>query len=555
MRRVVRMIAVCSLFVVASGVSWAEAQKSQVVVTEAASAGADGTRVGSAGTPELSKEFGTLKRISMEFEGANLKDVLKTFSQQTGINVIAGGDLGDQPVTLYLEDVTSIDALDQILRASNLVYERPAGSEIYIVKPKTDGQTGPATITRVYRLRFARVSRSVLARAAATFGAKTPLEASLGQGSSGGSSGGGSAGGGAQSSSGGSGGSDSGGGGGASGKTTVGIDEIIQELVTSAGVVIVDGRTNSLIVTDVPENFPRIEGALAALDVRTAQILVDAELIETNTTKLKELGIKWGTGASGDLVTFTPTSRKTRFPFGSLGEGIAPSGPTPFTASTLDASLFKGVLEALESDNDTKILARPRVLTLDNESAIIRLTSDEAIGFSSSSQSTTGTETSTPERTTTGIVLVVTPQVNEQGYITMVVEPSVTKTVASKVAAPTGQSTPRDPKTRSSRTLVRIKTGETLVVGGLIDQTEDQTRRNVPVLSGIPFVGEAFKHTEVNHAASELIVFVTPRILDEPGTGSKGPAMALSSLGMREQEAPGSRQETIEQRLNTFEEH
>ena len=147
-----------------------------------------------------------------------------------------------------------------------------------------------------------------------------------------------------------------------------------------------------------------------------------------------------------------------------------------------------------------------------------------------------------------------TPQANEQGYITMVVEPSVTKTVASKISAPTGQSTPRDPKTRSSRTLVRIKTGETLVVGGLIDRTEDQTRRSVPVLSGIPFVGEAFKHAETKHDASELIVFVTPRILDESGTG-KGPAMALSSLGMREQEAPGSRQETIEQRLNTFEAH
>src|SRR3990167_1953933 len=99
----------------------------------------------------------------------------------------------------------------------------------------------------------------------------------------------------------------------------------------------------------------------------------------------------------------------------------------------------------------------------------------------------TGTTTSEPERTITGVVLVVTPQVNEEGYITMLVEPSVAKTVASKISPPSGQATPRDPKTRSSRTLVRIRNGDTLVVGGLIDRSEAESERRVPVLSGIPF--------------------------------------------------------------------
>lgn len=485
-------------------------------------------------------------RVSMEFQDANLKDVFKVFSQKTGINVIAGGKLGDQPVTLYLEDVTVMDALDQILHASQLTYERPAGSDIYIVKPKTAAEGKTATITRIYRIKYARVSKSVLAKAAAAFGARTPFEAEKASGSS--KSGGSGGGGGSGSSAGGS------GAVGGSG-ITVGIDEVVETLLTEEGSVTVDGRTNSLIVTDVPENFPRIEAALVALDTRTPQILVDAELIETSLSKLKDLGVEWGTGSEGELITLTPGSRTTRFPWSALGtiqDNLVPSSSSRFSATTLSAASFKGILQAIESNTDTKILARPKVLTLDNESAIIRLTADEAIGFSSSSQATTGTTTSEPERTTTGVVLVVTPQVNEDGYITMVIEPSVTKTVASRVTAPSGQATPRDPKTRSSRTLVRIKSGETLVVGGLIDRSDEDIVQRVPVLSGIPFLGEAFKNNEVSKTATELIVFVTPRILDEP-TASQMAFDSQGPLGAREQEAPGARAESMEQTLNTLE--
>ncbi|MDP3704065.1 MAG: hypothetical protein Q8R78_06720, partial [Candidatus Omnitrophota bacterium] len=108
--------------------------------------------------------LGAPARVSMEFESASLKNVLKTFSQQTGINVIASGSIAEQPITLYLEDVTVMDAFDQILSSGNLTYERPLGSEIYIVKPKPPQEQAARTITRIYRIRYARVSSSVLAR-------------------------------------------------------------------------------------------------------------------------------------------------------------------------------------------------------------------------------------------------------------------------------------------------------------------------------------------------------------------------------------------------------
>jgi len=470
-------------------------------------------------------------RLSMEFQDANLKDVLKIFSQQSGINIIATADIGDQPVTLYLEQVTVLDALDQILRAGNLTYDRAPGSDIYLVKPKEADEVA-LTETRVYRLRYGRVSKSNLAKAAAAFGASTPFEAVL-EGEEGTSQ------------------------SGAGGDTEdVGIDVVLRSLLTDRGSMTVDGRTNSLVITDIPANFPRLEGALAALDVRTPQIMIDAELIETSLNKLKDLGVEWGTGSEGTVFQLTPAKRTTRMPFSTLWghEGAEPiaTGTPGLTLGSLDTSQAIAALQMLQNDTESKILARPKVLTLDNESAIIRLTTEQAVGFQSTSQTGTGSVTAEPERMTTGIVMVVTPQVNEDGFITMLVEPSVTKTVAAQITAPSGQSTPVDPKTRSSRTLVRIRSGDTLVVGGLIDRSEKESLRRVPILADIPFVGEAFKNEEIDDAASELIVFVTPRILEE-GEAPQVAAAGQGPLGPREQEPSGARQESIEETLNELE--
>jgi len=451
--------------------------------------------------------------LSMEFEDANLKDVLKTFSQQTGINVIASEDIGDRTLTLYLDEVTVLDALDQILAASHLTYERPPGSDIYVVRAKPAADPSKvATLTRVYRLRYARVSTSKLAKAVEAFGSITPFEAqkltaALGDVGGGGAGGGGGVAGGA---------GGGGGGGGVGGEEEVGIDKVIEELLTDHGNVTVDERTNSLVVTDVPENFPRIEVALSALDIRTTQVLIEAEILETTLTKVKNLGVKWGS-SSGVLTTFTPPSRTTAFPW-NIDNLFGNPGRTKssVTVGTINSAQAAAVLEALERDGDTKILARPKILTLDHESAVIRLTTQQAIGIESVTVSESGNVIQTPERSTTGVLLVVTPQVNEGGYVTLLVEPSVTGVVTSQIS-----STIVDPKTRSARSLVRIRQGETLVMGGLIDRTEKDTKQRVPVLSGVPLIGGAFKHKAVDETATELIVFVTPHVLPESPSGSQ----------------------------------
>ena len=470
-------------------------------------------------------------RVSMEFQGAKLSDVLKTFSKQAGLNIITDASVASRQITIYLEDVLPLDALNQILASGNMTYERPVGSDIYIVKPKSPQAAGPKTITRVYRLRYARVSDSIFSRSAAALNAITTVEAKAAQ---------------------------------LAEKPPLptlekagmGIDLAIKKLLTEQGSLVTDPRTNTLIITDAPENFPKIEAALAALDVRAAQVMVDAELIETTVTKLKDLGVEWGTGSEGDLVNFTMGSRSTRFPFGFFGEDVAPTvaagDSLNLSTSTLSFTNATAVLQALESDGDSKVLARPKVLTMDNESALIRLTTEETIGFQTTTGENSGTTQSQPERVTTGIMLGVTPQVNDGGFITMTVEPSLTKTVAAKIIPPSGQGTTRDTKTRGAHTVVRIRSGDTLVLGGLIDRAEDHSLRKVPILSGIPVLGEAFKNDELSNSASELIVFVTPRILGDPTENQV--ASTSQPMTAREQEpGPASRQDLIEQTLNRLE--
>jgi len=446
-------------------------------------------------------------RVSMEFQNVALKEILKAFSLQTGLNIIAAGDVGEDTMTLYLEDVTILDALDRILRAGDLTYDHPAGSDIFVVKRMPEQGN---TITRIYRLKYARVSKALLTQSISAFGAVTPFEAavstSLATGSATPTS--------------------SGTSNGAGEGPTSGVDAIIYRLLTDQGSVVVDERTNSLIVTDVPENFPRIEAAIVALDTRTPQILVDVELVETVVGKTKDLGVEWSNTDSGDLLQLNPGWRTTKFPLSFLGGAgnvtVDPStdanngglvAAPSFIYGTLSAESAVGVLQAIESDTNTKVLARPKVMTLDNESAIVRLSTNQAISFENTTDSD-GNVTSEAVRETTGIVMAVTPQVNSDGFITMLVEPSITKTVTAEVAPPDG-SRIVDPKTRSTRTLVRIQDGSTLVIGGLIDRSDDTTVRRVPILGRIPIIGKAFENTEVNNTSSELIVFVTPSIMKE----------------------------------------
>ena len=262
-------------------------------------------------------------------------------------------------------------------------------------------------------------------------------------------------------------------------------------------------------------------------------------------------------GHAGRVSHFDAGFPHHTVPFNIFGEGIHPTNPAAtshFSVSTLSAESAAASLQALESDTNTKILARPKVLTLDNERAVIKSVVNQAIGFLTTTTGTQGqTQTAQAERHPTGLILVVTPQVNENRRITLLVEPSVTKVVTSTLTPPSNLgNTVLDPKTRSARAIVRIKEGQTLVLGGLIDNSNEETEKRVPIISSIPLIGAAFRDKEVTRSDTELIVFLTPRILED----ADGMAAIASQPSMlREQEllSSGVQEDAIEHSLDSLE--
>ncbi len=446
--------------------------------------------------------------VSMNFDGAQLRDVLKILSQQSGLNFVASEDVESKKVTVLLEDVPVGDALESIVRANSLRYERKPGSNVFEVSAAED--TSGGVQTRVFMLRYTRLSISPLdvGGQSAINDLLKPEEVSAITASAGGAG--------------------AAAGAGAAGAESTGtelalvaergVDKIVATLLSETGKVTVDIHTNSLIVTDAPAVLTKIEKVLEKIDVPTRQVMIECHLIEVSKTVLDDHGVDWG-GANGALLAFEGADRSTAFPFAesiftNSSELRAATRPkSAITMGTVSAENFSATLRFITSQSDSKILARPRVLTLNNEAANIRLVTSAAIARTSTitaSEGITTLQTGQASRTDVGISLRMTPQVNENRTITLFVEPSVT-TVAASTFFP---SDFLDPTTRSVRTMARVKDHETLVIGGLIDRNHSLTDKRIPGLGSIPFFGNAFAYKERGKADRELIIFITPHIVE-----------------------------------------
>ncbi len=448
--------------------------------------------------------------ISMDFQEAELEDILKLFSQQAGLNFIAGSQkVRDRKVTLYLDMVSVQDALDTIMSANNLTYEQEEDSKIFVVKEC--GKPEIETITKVFPLQYARVKGYEL-----TATGEVATESK-----------------------------------------EIGIKEIIETLLVKdaqgkiIGGATEDPRTNSLIITDVPSQFPKIEEAIKQLDIKLPQVMIEVEVIETSLDAIDKLGIEWGTQTEGELVTAAGAARTSTYPFTKPQEmrKVGPDGnPIDVYLGYISAMDLGGTLAMLAQDTNTKILARPRILTLNNESAEIKITADTAIAALQETSSAEGiaTQTQSAERVETGVTLKVTPQINTKKEITMFIEPSITNTKWSKYFS----GTYVDPQTRSAKTTVAVRDGETIVLGGLIDIEDTKIARKVPILGDIPLLGYLFRKQDNQVVDKELIIFITPHLLKE---GAATPELALEKKVIWEGEDSSLKEEAMEKILDQFE--
>lgn len=474
--------------------------------------------------------------VSMDFKDAKLNDVLKVFSQQSGLNFIASKDISDITVNLYLDRVQVKEALERILSANNLTYEIQPGSNVFVVKLIKPTQ---GLVTRVYPLKFATVQTSKLNK---TFSI-TPQTNSTETSSSTGST--------------------------TTTTTTTdekfGIAEAVRSVLSSdeKAKVIEEPRTNSLIVTDIPSQFPIIEQTIARLDVRVPEILIEVEMLDVSKGTADLLGAKWGSTP----VRFNGAQKDGLFPFNEdnaaddiiLADPGASELPTKselfedpqFRVSTLSFNGLAFTLQFLRTQTDTKNLARPRILTLNNETAEIKISTNEAIGSNQTTATSEGAaqQTTEAERVETGVFLTVTPQANvASGEITMAVQPRV---VQARTGGTFNNITFKDPEERGTKSVLRIRDGDTIIIGGLLRSDVQDVRTKVPGLSKIPILGAAFRHKDKNNSERELIVFLTPHILREDFASMK--KVSPSEQIVREQDVPQQRWNTISNELGAFE--
>ena len=289
-----------------------------------------------------------------------------------------------------------------------------------------------------------------------------------------------------------------------------------------------DKNSNALIITAPHDMFTSLKGIVQKLDIRRAQVLVEAVIAEVSLSTARELGVEWvidGTPNANNAVGFIN--------FGSLGgmveaatsinQGTVPSIPTGTTLGfgSMGSSVnFAAFLRALSSDSSTNILSTPSILTLDNADAEIVV--GENVPFISGEYTSAGGTAGsvnpfrTINREDVGLSLKVTPQINEGNAVQLEIEQEITNVIKGA----TGASDLTTSK-RRIKTTVLVEDQEIVVLGGLIDDSLIESRSKVPLLGDIPIIGALFRYDSVSKIKRNLMVFIKPVIIRDDATISQ----------------------------------
>ena len=292
-----------------------------------------------------------------------------------------------------------------------------------------------------------------------------------------------------------------------------------------------DEGTNSLIITADTDEMAALEAVIARLDIRRAQVLIEAIIVEMTVTEGQDLGLQWlfanDNGVYGSNIT---TDEARRQSLGQLGGALVPDdgseniGTREVAASlatipgttlgwgVVDESLTMTViLNALESQGNNNILSTPSLLTLDNEEAYITVGSEVPFVTGSYTNTGVGNGASNPfqtiERQSVGVTLKVTPQINEGNAVVMDIVQEVSTLAPSLIASDLITNE------RKIETMVLANDGNIVVLGGLVSDEVKDDSQGVPVLSSIPLLGRLFRSDSVTVTKQNLLVFIRPTII------------------------------------------
>ncbi|MDD2804591.1 MAG: secretin N-terminal domain-containing protein [Elusimicrobiales bacterium] len=458
----------------------------------------------------------------IRLKGAPLSTFLDVVSAQSKVNFIITEGLETKTITVFLRKTTVREALELLLRVKGLTYQRIGKSNTYVVQRRSADM--PNLITKIYTLNY--IPLIPITSVGEEIASITSQDVSSNQ----------------------QGGQQQGGGEekGGEKESAISIINIVRSVLSKKnGKLATDPRTNTLIITDVPEVFPQVEQIIAELDKKAPQILIEAQIVEINTDRMNELGIEWG-GSRGEMAYFAGPSRLTDYGLrpgffsgdewkkffpktsdiaGESGSGGSAGSVDPIFSTGQQSSKgvyygvfslaqLQAIFRALISKGEGRYLGKPKIVAMNNKTALITISKDAAMGTTSTVSSaggSAGSSSSGVERRRIGLILKVTPQVNKEGYITMIVQPAYSDAVASAITVQ-GQ-TVYDPVSRGASTMVRVKNGQTVVIGGMLASTETKTIRKVPLLGYIPIIGWLFTSVSSRRTNTDLVIFLTPTIL------------------------------------------
>jgi MSHA type pilus biogenesis protein MshL len=292
---------------------------------------------------------------------------------------------------------------------------------------------------------------------------------------------------------------------------------LTQPVRESTGRLVLDRLSGTIQVTTSRARMKNVEEFLTRIkEGINRQVYIEAKVVEVQLNDERSLGIDWNELNFGDLKLGTDLIiSNPAGGFGALPPTVAGSYVRSFdgTLESIDAAL-----SALEEQGDVKVVSQPKVRTLNNQQAIVRVGTERTFFTTTTTITPVAggtplqTVTNTPSTINEGLVLSVTPQISEDGHITMDVSPVLTN-ITGTDTSPDGLSNAPILDIKQTSTLVRMYNGETIVVGGLIQEAVSTTKRSVPILGSIPLFGKLFSSTYDRDVSRELVIFLTPRII------------------------------------------
>jgi type IV pilus assembly protein PilQ len=448
--------------------------------------------------------------INLNVVNADIRDILNYITEQYGVNFVIDSSVKAVPVTVNVQDVPWNIALDAVLKANRLGIEssgnilRVATTEVLAKESETQKVINDSRldasplVTEFIRLNYARAS-GTLAQAAGSTGAFSGGATNL-------------------SFSGGAGGDATGGSG------DQGLLPIISRRLSRRGSIEVDGRSNTLIVTDVKENIEAIRQLTAILDQPEPQVEIETRIVIAQRNFSRDLGaqlsagvLNLGRGGLGNISTLPSANRisgpvpqgvfgglvGTPQPLGALGAAAA-STVIGLTTGIFGTAQISALITLAETRGDAKTVATPRVTALNNRPAQIESGSQIPV---QTTQAAGGTAVVTTTFVSVPLRLSITPQITDAGTVILrvTIENNTINTGIAVGGVP-GIDTQR------MQTEVLVPDGGTTVMGGVLADTEGETRQRTPGLASIPVLGNLFKRKLTTRQSSEILFFITPHI-------------------------------------------